>query len=662
MRFLYKIELFLFVFLYTGMVFIFMQLLKAEGFTTILLIWTSCVVVLCYFSSKNKIKQKKLRLFINICYRVIVAVGVISILFQLGAVQRSFAEAWLEAAKTGDAFGFFSFFVAELYAVLLIPFISEAIEHKWLSALCRFATIHMLFAGVIIDNQILLFCAFLPMIILAIVKKIWKPFVLPILCASIVSLLIAVGGIKTGKTITDVFQFDLINLMSIVAPDFPLMAYIPGYGSKVHFDSLQYSVSLSTQTLYTVRAVPLKAIYFASEKFSSWNGKNWNRFYSEDENNVEIYYAPETPTDLNNHRFLVATQLTVLNDFSSIVPCTLNTVAVQLPAEYKKARIEFDGSNVFSINPSLRRGNKILLYEPFLTQSSDSVFVENSENKTFEENIEPSLGVQNIDNNSIISSKILKLALSLGADIKTDEDRRSYIKNVLAYLKDGFIYSLETSQPKENEDPYEYFLFSSKKGFCSWYAGAFTLLMHAAKIPCRIVEGYRVVTDEIGYASISGMQAHAWPEVYIDGAWRLFESTAVYTSDDPFSYIQPKDKKTIKQLESALNATFPDSSVEESKSVVIDNVVFIFAISVAFVLISVFLLLWLLKRKSLEYQAKRIVKKYEKKGIQSPSKTGWLLWKNSVAQIAQTADEKKASIKALFVADKMMSKLYEQKN
>ncbi len=73
------------------------------------------------------------------------------------------------------------------------------------------------------------------------------------------------------------------------------------------------------------------------------------------------------------------------------------------------------------------------------------------------------------------------------------------------------------------------FLFETREGFCEHYAGAFTFLMRAAGLPARIVTGYlggerSTVGD---YWLVRDADAHAWTEVWIDGAgWIRVDPTA----------------------------------------------------------------------------------------------------------------------------------------
>lgn len=80
---------------------------------------------------------------------------------------------------------------------------------------------------------------------------------------------------------------------------------------------------------------------------------------------------------------------------------------------------------------------------------------------------------------------------------------------------------------KDPSDFLDHFLLESKKGFCTHFATAFVLLARAEGLPARYVQGYMTNTDGRTSISVKSADAHAWPEVYFEGAgWVSFEPTA----------------------------------------------------------------------------------------------------------------------------------------
>jgi transglutaminase-like putative cysteine protease len=91
-----------------------------------------------------------------------------------------------------------------------------------------------------------------------------------------------------------------------------------------------------------------------------------------------------------------------------------------------------------------------------------------------------------------------------------------------------FTYTLEPPL-LTSRDPYDEFLFETKRGFCEHYAGSFALLMRAAGIPSRVVTGY--LGGEVNPLSrellVRQADAHAWVEVWLEGrGWIRIDPTS----------------------------------------------------------------------------------------------------------------------------------------
>jgi hypothetical protein len=102
------------------------------------------------------------------------------------------------------------------------------------------------------------------------------------------------------------------------------------------------------------------------------------------------------------------------------------------------------------------------------------------------------------------------------------------IEVILYWLKYGeYRYSLKPGIAP-NGDQLKYFLFESKKGYCSYYAFAFTLLLRSLGIPSRVAAGF--YTDEdtnvFDYYPVRANMAHAWTEVWFPGyGWIDYDPT-----------------------------------------------------------------------------------------------------------------------------------------
>ena len=95
------------------------------------------------------------------------------------------------------------------------------------------------------------------------------------------------------------------------------------------------------------------------------------------------------------------------------------------------------------------------------------------------------------------------------------------------YVCDSAEYSLQTRRmPADASDFALWFLENSETGYCIHFATAATVLLRAAGIPARYVEGYMVPVTAGQRQSVVGGNAHAWVEYYLPGAgWMILEST-----------------------------------------------------------------------------------------------------------------------------------------
>ncbi len=90
-------------------------------------------------------------------------------------------------------------------------------------------------------------------------------------------------------------------------------------------------------------------------------------------------------------------------------------------------------------------------------------------------------------------------------------------------------YSYEVQPVPSGGDAVEQFLFDMRQGYCTYYASAMAMLARSLGIPARLAIGY--ATGEYDQAAgaylVREADAHAWPELYIDGRWLPFEPTPI---------------------------------------------------------------------------------------------------------------------------------------
>ena len=124
---------------------------------------------------------------------------------------------------------------------------------------------------------------------------------------------------------------------------------------------------------------------------------------------------------------------------------------------------------------------------------------------------------------SHLEKPVLELANEITSMANTPYEKAMAIQN---YLTRNYKYTLDVGEHPENIDFVTSFLLDTKKGYCTYFASAMTVLCRLAGLPARYVEGYVAEPNEQGEALVTGVNAHAWTEVYFQGfGWLTFDAT-----------------------------------------------------------------------------------------------------------------------------------------
>jgi len=125
---------------------------------------------------------------------------------------------------------------------------------------------------------------------------------------------------------------------------------------------------------------------------------------------------------------------------------------------------------------------------------------------------------------SHIQREIYDIAQRVTANCTTPWEKAVALRD---YLKYTYPYDLNVEAPPEGIDFVAWFLLAERRGYCTYFASAMTVLCRIAGLPARYVEGYLARPDGTGTAYVYGTDAHAWTEVYMNGAgWITFDATA----------------------------------------------------------------------------------------------------------------------------------------
>lgn len=127
------------------------------------------------------------------------------------------------------------------------------------------------------------------------------------------------------------------------------------------------------------------------------------------------------------------------------------------------------------------------------------------------------------------------------------------------YVQNAAAYDLSTPRmPTDHNDFAQWFLEDSDTGYCVHFATAATVLLRAAGIPARYVEGYALSCEAGKGIAVSNKKAHAWAEYYDSSinAWRILEATpADFQEEEEHTTVITEQEET--QTESSAADTEP---------------------------------------------------------------------------------------------------------
>jgi transglutaminase-like putative cysteine protease len=118
-------------------------------------------------------------------------------------------------------------------------------------------------------------------------------------------------------------------------------------------------------------------------------------------------------------------------------------------------------------------------------------------------------------------------------DAGADESDYRRASRLMAAMQVGTSYTLRPPLLPEGRDATDHFLFDSRRGYCTYFAGALAVLCRTVGIPSRIVSGFTnpewIQTNNSIYRDMALLResnAHAWVEVWVPGwGWATLDPT-----------------------------------------------------------------------------------------------------------------------------------------
>jgi transglutaminase-like putative cysteine protease len=127
-----------------------------------------------------------------------------------------------------------------------------------------------------------------------------------------------------------------------------------------------------------------------------------------------------------------------------------------------------------------------------------------------------------------VSGEIDQKTADFAKDLKVPGDDRATVDRVMDYYANGgFQYTLNPGLM--SSDLVSEFIFEKKLGFCEHFATSMATILRYGGVPSRVIVGFQggAYNHFDGYYTLTGKDAHAWVEAWIDGGWTRFDPTSM---------------------------------------------------------------------------------------------------------------------------------------
>jgi transglutaminase-like putative cysteine protease len=166
----------------------------------------------------------------------------------------------------------------------------------------------------------------------------------------------------------------------------------------------------------------------------------------------------------------------------------------------------------------------------------------------------------------ILDAEIERKRIAEGRSAPRELTDLEIAETLESYLRDSgkYRYSLDMSIEDPDLDPIEDFLFNRMEGHCEYFATALALMIRSAKIPARIVSGYKggIPHTSGGKNSLEVQQrfAHLWVEAWVDReGWTTFDATPMEERAQSIASVTAKKTSIWSDVQSTLSGLWSEN-------------------------------------------------------------------------------------------------------
>ena len=164
-----------------------------------------------------------------------------------------------------------------------------------------------------------------------------------------------------------------------------------------------------------------------------------------------------------------------------------------------------------------------------------------------------------------ISDRVTGLAENLARE--SDGSAYGLALALQNHFRQNFTYDLEVGRGHD-EAVLENFLFETRRGYCEQFAGAYAVLARILGLPTRVAVGFTPgEQDSAGVYHVRGLNAHAWPEVFLAGSgWVAFEPTPNRGAPGALDYLGVPEQQAPPDDPSTATTAVPPTTVADDPS------------------------------------------------------------------------------------------------
>ena len=489
------------------------------------IILLACSISMLYYI-KFSLRSNKIRIAITSIILLALIFSSAAFLVLLAMIPFEAYKAWIHSSPKATGTVALIFFITSVWFSCISSLLVK--RFGFLRAIGALILMHFLLIPVITNSYLMFFiacglCIVFLYINNLVITRLKLSYIRHFIFVFLFTIIASAAIMQGRKDESGWLSFYSINSNIKVAaiktfPKSSIVASLGGYGLFYGTEAFGGKPAYTDVPIVHVWMKPGTWHYFRTNTYDFYDGKKW----------LKKITGPvlADPVEFNKTPDKSDISMIVFGDYLPTLPFPLSSSIISVKSNSAKSISLGNKEEGFVFDTPLLTGDVISI-----TQNKEQIHSLKWEGKTFDtevmkaDHLSPSEREKYL--HTLKSSLLPKLAATL---ISRNKGIPGTVENIMRYLADNMIFSVNTTPPKEGEDLVENFLFTSKKGYSVHYASSFTMLARFCGIPARYVEGFTACVQP-GKESVhvTTYNSHAWSEIFIDRVgWVRIETMALF--------------------------------------------------------------------------------------------------------------------------------------